>query len=77
MRRTEEFLVSHMRQRIFTEYTSQAAFGIGCLYEKLLITTNADPSKFEMRLSELHGNKRLIQFIQNKNQYSLDVQIHL
>lgn len=57
MRRTEEFLVSHMRQRIFTEYTSQTAFGIGCLHEKLLITADADPTKFKMRLSERNGNK--------------------
>lgn len=52
MRWTEEFLVSHVRQRIFAEYTFETAFGVWRLHEKLFITTYADPSKYEVRIDQ-------------------------
>ena len=54
MRWPQEFLVSHVRQRIFTKYTFEASFRIGSLYEKLFITTDVNSSKYEMRLRKIN-----------------------
>lgn len=56
MRRAEEFLVSHVRQRILTEHTLEASLGIWCLHEKLFITIDVDPSQFKMRINDYAKN---------------------
>lgn len=51
-----------MRQRILTKHTFETSLGIGSLYEKLFITTDVDPSEYEMRLEIYKEKKQGVSF---------------